>query len=231
MTKNEMVSLLKDKYGYQDSELKGDDGNYLINRELENLIEEEEKKIEQENVKELVDEPESVEETDEPEIDEDLAFFDQGVDSIVNKKYDDKDEIMVMSGLSNTYRHKSELGRDYVFNRFGQVEKMPYSEVRRIQNQTPMVFKDGWLLILNLDVIKDFGLERQYRHVVTPKNIDKILKQDEQTVLEFTKNLPKALKTTFAEYAKKQYKNGTLDSIRVINAIEDGTGKSIKDSE
>lgn len=231
MNKTELKEILKKEYGYKDKDFIDEDGKELLKAELEKILEkEEEDKVSQSN--EVNETEENIVEADvqaEPK-DDSLSFFDRGVNESEKKKIKDNDLITVMSGLEGAYVHTSRLnGNKYSFNYFGQTEEIPYKEIINIRNQTPNVINNGWLIILNVDVIKSFGLEEKYKNIFTPNNIDTIFNKSSQDILAMVKQLPTALKETLASIAKKRYANGQLDRISVIEAIEEGTGIYIKE--
>lgn len=232
MNKTELKEILKKEYGYKDKDFIDEDGKELLKSELENILEKEEANNKVSQLNETDETEEDVIETEEETEfkDDSLSFFDRGVNESEHKKIKDSDLITVMSGLDGAYVHTSRLnGNKYSFNYFGQTEEIPYKEIVNIRNQTPNVINNGWLIILNVDVIKSFGLEGKYKNIFTPNNIDTIFNKSPQDILSMVKQLPTALKETLASIAKKRYTSGQLDRISVIEAIEEGTGIYIKE--
>lgn len=227
MTKAEIKEILKKEYGYKDSDFIDKDGKEILKKDLEDMLAREEKnksiQVEEDGL--------NIQSSDtlEKEKDSDLAFFDRDVNESQLTNIKENDLIVVMSGLQNKYVHTSRNGNRYTFKYFGHTEKMPYSEIQNIRNLTPKVFDEGWLIILNVDVIKNFGLEDKYKRILTPQNADEILKKDSAELSEFAKQLPKGLKRTLALIAKKKIKTGELDSKSAIRAIEEGTGITIEE--
>ena len=223
MRKDEMIKLLKDKYGVADEELVDKNGNTLTNKKLQEIIavkEQEEEEVEDYEVEEDSEE--------EDEIDD---FFDVSVSKSAQKSFDDNDEITVMSGINGEYiHHSTDSGRAFRFRGFGQTVKIPYKELVAIRNLYPTVLEDGWLVILNKDLIKEFDLQDSYRNVLTPKNSRAIFSKSAKEIEDFVNSLPQAMKVTFVDLARKAYRKGTLDKVSTVNTIQELFNISLEDN-
>ena len=225
MKKDEMIKLLKDKYGVADEERVDKNGNTLTNKKLQEMIAVKEQEEEEEEVKDYEVEPE-VEEEDE--IDD---FFDISASKSTQKSFDDNDEITVMSGINGEYiHHSTDSGRAFRFKGFGQTAKIPYKELVAIRNLYPTVLEDGWLVILNKDLIKEFDLQDSYRNVLTPKNSRAIFSKSSEEIEDFVNSLPQAMKVTFVDLARKAYRKGTLDKVSTVNTIQELFNISLEDN-
>lgn len=219
MNKDEIIKILTDEYGFEDSDLKDEVGKYFVKKQLQELLDEEEK------VKE-VDEIQDVKKEDE--IDE---FFDVGIQEEETNGFKDGDMITVMSGINGEYIHHSpDTGRAYRFRGFGQTAKVPYKELVAIRNLYPTVLEDGWLIVLNKDLINEFDLKDSYSNILTPKNSRTIFKKSTEEIVEFASSLPRAMKVTFVDLARKAYRKGDLDKMSAINAIQELFNISLEDN-
>lgn len=223
MKKDEMIKLLKDKYGVADEELVDKNGNFLTNKKLQEMIavkEQEEEEVKDYEVEEDYEE--------EDEIDD---FFDVSASKSAQKSFDDNDEITVMSGINGEYiHHSTDSGRAFRFKGFGQTAKIPYKELVAIRNLYPTVLEDGWLVILNKDLIKEFDLQDSYRNVLTPKNSRAIFSKSSEEIEDFVNSLPQAMKVTFVDLARKAYRKGTLDKVSTVNTIQELFNISLEDN-
>lgn len=223
MRKDEMIKLLKDKYGVADEELVDKNGNTLTNKKLQEIIAVKEQ--EEEEAKDYEVEEDSEEEDG---IDD---FFDVSASKSAQKSFDDNDEITVMSGINGEYiHHSTDSGRAFRFKGFGQTVKIPYKELVAIRNLYPTVLEDGWLVILNKDLIKEFDLQDSYRSVLTPKNSRAIFSKSAKEIEDFVNSLPQAMKVTFVDLARKAYRKGTLDKVSTVNTIQELFNISLEDN-
>lgn len=223
MRKDEMIKLLKDKYGVADEELVDKNGNTLTNKKLQEIIAVKEQ--EEEEAKDYEVEEDSEEEDG---IDD---FFDVSASKSAQKSFDDNDEITVMSGINGEYiHHSTDSGRAFRFKGFGQTVKIPYKELVAIRNLYPTVLEDGWLVILNKDLIKEFDLQDSYKNVLTPKNSRAIFSKSAEEIEDFVNSLPQAMKVTFVDLARKAYRKGTLDKVSTVNTIQELFNISLEDN-
>lgn len=224
MTKKEMVDLLVNKYGYDVSELKDDKGNIFRNAELEELIEKEEEKSndEKEDIKSEVDK--------EQEDDDDIFALNE--DAFKPKHiFNDNDLILCMSGVRGDMRFVSNLSNFTVkTTQFGQTVKIPYQDLVYVHNISPQAFHDGKIIVLNEHLQEEFGLEDVYKKVITPKNIRKVLELDANELSKFISDMPKGMKPSLYNEARKLYQVGKLDSRRTVEVIEEEFGVSLEDN-
>ena len=206
LKKSDLIDILVDEYGYDKEDLKDEDGKILTNARLNQLINQEK------------EDAESVE-------------LESTIVRAKVEKIKEDDEIQVMNGLSGELIHRSEsTGKIWKLRDFGQVEKIPYGELLRIRNMKPKVFDDGWLIILNPQVQEDFRLTEKYKNILTPDNIEAVFKKNAKDLEVFVKSLPKAMRSAFMAHAKKLYRSNKIDSVRVVNFIEEEFGISLEDN-
>lgn len=204
--KQELVDILIKEYGYTNDDLKDETGKPFTNGQLEMMIEQEK--------------------SDAVELEKAKT---KQVES--RRKIKDDDLIAVMNGLDGSLTHRSQsTGRVWKFTTFGQTDKLPYSELLTLRNQSPKVFVDGWLVILDKQIQEDFQLVEVYKNILTPSNIDTIFDKDIDELKLFIKALPKGMKTTFISKARSLYEQGRLDSIRKVNYIQEEFGISLEDN-
>ena len=206
MNKSELISVLIDEYGYDKSDLKGSDGKPLTNPKLRDLIVQEQADAEASKVKETIIKAKEV-------------------------QIKDDDLIVVMNGLNGSLVHRSSAtGRVWKFNKFGQTDKIPYSEILRIRNVNSKVFDEGWLVILNEQIQDDFRLTDIYKNILTPETIDSVFNKNIEELEAFVRALPQGMKVTFVGKARELYQTKKLDSVRVIDFVESDFGISLEDN-
>lgn len=206
LTKKELMDILINEYGYEESHLKDENGRPLTNAKLEALI-----KAEKEDEEKLKEEETYV------------VAKDNG--------FKDDDLIVVMNGLNGGLVHRStSTGRVWRFTRFGQQDKIPYSELLRIRNNNPKVFEEGWLIILNRRLQEEFGLTEKYKNILTPQNIEQVFKKDLGELKVFVRNLPEGMKLTFIDKARELYNAKRLDSMQLIEFIQKEFDISLDDN-
>lgn len=205
--KDDLTKILIDKYGYEKEDLKFNaEGKPYTNAKLQILINEEE---------------------------EDSKELETNKNRVVAKKdtLKDEDKIKVMSGSMGTVIYRSDISRRiWKFTSFGQVESIPYGELVTIRNRFNGYFKNGWLIILDAEVQKEFGLTEMYQNILTPDNLNGVFQKSIDEIEVIVDNLPDGMKNTFVNKAQELYASEKLDSVKVIKLIEEKFGFSLKDN-
>ena len=224
MIKAEIVDLLVEKYGYDVRDLKDDKGNIFNKPVLEEILEKEEAK----KVEEVQEVEEKVEEAPEEKND----IFALNEDAFKpSHVFDDNDLILCMSGVKGNMTFKSQLsGFTVKTTNFGQTVKIPYKDLVYVHNISPKAFHEGIIIVLNEHLQEEFNLGDVYKNVITPNNIQKVLKLDSEDLSKFISDMPSGMKPALYDEARKMYRDGRLDSIRTVEAIEKEFGISLEDN-
>lgn len=212
-TKSDAIrEILVNEYDYQKEDFLNKDGKNKNYKQLEAMLNKERKSA-------------SVESHD------DLDEFDLGVVESVRTSFKDDDMINVMAGINGNLIHYSPVGNGvFKFNGFGQRQTMPYKELKAINNLVRGTLEEGWIIILNRDLIIEFNLEEEYTKFLTPKKIDEILLMSTSDLTKTIKELPKSMQTTLIDTAKAKYNAGTLDRASVIKVFEELYDISFEDN-
>lgn len=206
MKKAELVNILVEDYGYDESDLKDDEGKVYTNAKLRSII-----------LQEIED--------------EDSFNASEGVIIAKVSPIGDNDLIVVMNGLSGALTHRStSTNRVWKFRSFGQTDKIPYSEILSIRNNNPKVFDEGWLIVLNEQVQDELGVKEMYKNILTPDNIEKVFDKSVNDLSNFIDNLPDGMKVTFFHKARELYGQGKIDSKAMIDLIEEKFDISLEDN-
>lgn len=207
LNKKELIDILVNQYGYDKEDLKDADGKPYTNAKLEAMIKQEEEDL-----------------LDAQKKDEEVVY-------VPKQKFKDDDLIPVMNGLDGSLTHRSlSTGRVWKFRQFGQMDKLPYSELLSIRNTNPRVFEQGWIIVLNKQIQEDFGLVELYKNILTPNNIEEVFSKSVEELNGFIDALPKGMKVTFISKARELYNSGKLDSKKMIDFIQNKFGISLEDN-
>lgn len=107
----------------------------------------------------------------------------------------------------------------------GSIEYMELGELASMRNTNRRFFEDNWIVFEDSDEytamqIYDFlKVNKFYKNVFTPKNIDEIFSYDKDKIVRTISTLSKGMKTTIAARAKEKLDNGTLDK-NIIDTLE-----------
>ena len=217
-TSKEIKETLVVDYGYKRNDfLNPETGKDYTYKKLESMLKEEKEK------------EKSI--ADDSSFDSELNEFDKDVVKAKSKSFDDNDLVTVMSGVNGKLIHYSSVGNgSYTFNGFGQQQEMPYKELRSINNLKRKIFEDGLIIILNKEIISEFRLAENYKHILTPSRVDELLKLNANEIVNFLEKASKDTQLTFLDIVKVRYNVGSLDSMSIIKAIEKHYGISLDDN-
>ena len=212
-TKSDAIrEILVNEYDYQKEDFLNKDGKNKNFKQLEAMLKKEQNSTSNESHA-------------------DLDESDLGVVETVRTGFKADDTINVMAGINGQLVHYSPVGNGvFKFNGFGQRQTMPYKELKAINNLVRGTLEDGWIIILNKDLIKEFNLESEYQKFLTPKKIDEILTMNKEDLTNTIKGLPKSMQTTLIDTAKAKYNVGTLDRASVIKVFEELYDISFEDN-
>lgn len=207
LKKADLIKILVEEYGYDAEDLKFDsEGKPYTNAKLKAMIKAEE---------------------------EDQEQYELESTRVVAKKssINDNDKILVMNGLSGALIYHSSLTRKrWKFLRFGQQASMEYAELVEMRNSKPRYFEKGWLIVLDKNVQDEFNLSEMYQNILTPQNVDDVFRMPIEELKVFVDSLPEDMKTTFVNVAKERYENKQLESLRVLEYIQEEFDFSFSDN-
>lgn len=225
MTKAEMEKLLIEKYGYEKTELKNEKGNPLTNSVLEKMIESEERKR-----KEREDSLKSVSDESQLGYEEDYGVVDETIFQSTHSFKDD-DLILCMSGVNGEMNFVSKLSNFRIkTTSFGQAIKIPYKDLRYVYSTAPEAFEQGKVIVLNKQIQEEFGLSDLYKKAITPKNVKQVINMNPNDLKDFIIDMPKAMKVSLYDEARKMYHADKIDSMKTIKVLEEGLGVSFDDN-
>lgn len=200
LKKADLIKILVDEYGYEKDDIK-----LFTNGKLQAII--------------------NQEEADAKALEE--------VDAYVEKESNIKDDdlIVVMNTQNGAWTHRSGLSnKSWKFKSFGQTAKFPYAEILALRNVNPQAFEKGYFIVLNKEIVEQFGLTEMYKNIITPDNIEEIFKKDVEDLEVFVENLPDGMKTTFVAKARELREKDILFDTRKIKFIENRFGISLEDN-
>ena len=209
----ELKKELVEDFGYGKSDFLNDKGKALTFKQVEKKLNEEKAKLAKVKSVSALDE------------------FDEKVEESETARFKDDDMITVMSGVNGSFVHNSKAGNGkFEFRGFGQKGKMPYKELKSINNVTHATLEKGWLLILNKEIISEFNLEDVYAKFLTPNKVDEILNIRTSEIREIIENLAPSARTVLFDEARKRLATGELDSAFIEKTFEDMYNVSLDDN-
>lgn len=133
--------------------------------------------------------------------------------------------VTVRNGFNGALIYKSRrTGERFEWYEFGGEQDMELQELKAAKNNYPAFFQNNWFLIDDPEVIEYLGVTQYYKNALTYKEFDSLFDLPADEVKEKIRLLSNGQKLSVAYRAKQLISEGEIDSIKVINAIEESLG-------
>ena len=151
---------------------------------------------------------------------------------LAEKTFEMSTPIRCRSVRQNDLIYVSTNGLTYIWNGYGDIRELPYQDVISLKSRRSPFLYEPWLIIEDADLLatKQFAGEfddmyKIYADFEDPKTFFDKKPSEIRVILE---NAPSGLKDLIIYNAGKYIDDGVLDSIGVINAIDDVYGTQLK---
>lgn len=139
------------------------------------------------------------------------------------RKERDMNEMISVISIVNSpllYKSKAQQGYSVEWGEFLEENWMEYKELITMRNTQKSFFERPWV-IMEWEVLEDLKVDRYYENMIDLSALDEVydLSPDEMTAL--LKKVPKGIQELISERAYVLIEGGRLDSINLIEAIED----------
>ena len=117
---------------------------------------------------------------------------------------------------------------------FGDIQTMTVGELQIMKGSQPLFFERKLIMIVGenaKDVIDYLQLNKYYADFGSIDEIDAIFEASPEEIKRIVANLPDKAIETIARRAYALIEDGTIDSQRVINALQDSLGYELVDND
>jgi hypothetical protein len=144
------------------------------------------------------------------------------------------DQVMVKSCVYGqlTFISRSN-GNSVVWNEFGDVAYMSVEDLIDMRNTQRAFFEKNWVIPVGDNaeaVIQSLQLEKYYETFSTFEDFDKIFSYNPEDIPAVMEKLSDSMKETVARRAYALIKDGTLDSVKMIDALEKELGYDLREN-
>lgn len=152
-------------------------------------------------------------------------------DKIVKpKNLDPNMYVTVRNGFPGLLVYKSsKTGEKFVFSGFGDEHEIELQELKKAKNDQKAFFINNWFLIDDPDVIDYLGVREYYKDAFSYDEFEMLATMTADEVKKKIQNISEGQKTAVARYAGRLIREGRIDSIKVITALEVGLGVQLSD--
>lgn len=143
-------------------------------------------------------------------------------------KLDLHDEVLVKNGYCgelNVLLPKSK----YVitFSEFGDDDYIELAELKALRNSKPIFFERNWLIIEDDNVIDFLNVGKYYADYLTVEDIDELFELSVDEMIAKIQKLNQVTRDNIARRAVDMIKDGNIDSVKKIEALEEELGYNL----
>lgn len=144
----------------------------------------------------------------------------------VKRQLDPHTIVSVRSGFHGLLIYKSKhTGETFEWADFGDEQDMELQELRSAKASTDKVFyENNWFIIDDPEIVEFLGVAKYYQNSLKIDEFDTLFEMSPEEVSAKVAKLPKGQRMSVAYRARKMIENGDIDSIKLINALENSLG-------
>lgn len=121
-------------------------------------------------------------------------------------------------------------GYKITWDAYGDVNHIQVSDLLDMRNDSKKFFIANWVVLLGDradEILKYLQVDKYYKDVLTPDELDEILLGDASELEVALKSMKDSAKNALVYKARELYTEGELDSAKSIKAIREATGVDI----
>lgn len=139
----------------------------------------------------------------------------------VKKNLDPGMYVTVKNGFNGTLVYKSKkTGERFIWEAFGDEQEIELAELKAAKNSYKSFFVNNWFLFDDPEIVEWLGMNQYYKYALNSASFDKLFEKSPDEIEKTVKALSDGQKKSVAFRAKQLIADGTIDSIKVIAALE-----------
>ena len=130
--------------------------------------------------------------------------------------------VTVKNGFNGTLVYKSKrTGERFIWDEFGDEQEIELLELKSAKNSCKAFFINNCFLFDDPEVIDWLGMSQYYKHALNADGFDRLFEKNVPDIRSTIAGLSDGQKRSVAFRAKQLIEDGKIDSIKVINALEE----------
>lgn len=140
--------------------------------------------------------------------------------------------VTVKNGFHGRLIYKSRRTNElFEWESFGDEQDMDLQELKNAKNSSKTFFANNWFLIDDPEVLDYLGVSQYYKYALNSASFDDLFNKSADEIKSTISRLSSGQKKTLAYRAKELIANEVIDSIKVINALEESLSIELIDRE
>jgi hypothetical protein len=117
-------------------------------------------------------------------------------------------------------------GKGFRIEGYGKQTRLQLQDLEALYNEQPTIITEGWLYVLDHDVVEYMYLSDLYENLISPKDVENFINLPEDEIREKLENAPTSMKNTIFKVIQDRIKKGDqqLSHISRIRFFEDVLG-------
>lgn len=133
--------------------------------------------------------------------------------------------VTVRNGFNGRLVYKSSRTNEkFVWEGFGAEQDIELQELKNAKSAHKAFFERNWFLFDNPEVIHYLGVERFYASALSFTDFEDLFTKSPEEVKARIAKIPDGQKQSLVYQAKQMISDGTIDSMKMINALEESLG-------
>ena len=129
--------------------------------------------------------------------------------------------VTVKNGFNGTLVYKSKkTGERFIWEAFGDEQEIELAELKAAKNSYKPFFFFYCFLFDDPEIVEWLGMNQYYKHALNSDSFDQLFEKTPDEIEKTIKDLSAGQKKSVAFRAKQLISDGTIDSIKVIAALE-----------
>lgn len=150
----------------------------------------------------------------------------------VIKNLDPNTIVTVVNGYQGRLVYKSKRTNErFEWDCFGDEQDMTLQELKNAKNASKSFFINNWFLIDDPEILEYLGVTQYYKYALNFESFDSLFEKAPAEIKSTVALLSSGQKKTVAYRAKELIATGVIDSIKIINALEDVLAVELIDRE
>lgn len=150
----------------------------------------------------------------------------------VKKNLDPNMIVTVKNGFQGRLIYKSKRTNErFEWEEFGDEQDMDLQELKNARNASKAFFANNWFLIDDPEVLEYLGVAQYYKFALDFNSFDDLFTKSPSEIKDTINHLSVGQKKSVAYRAKELIADGIIDSIKVINALEESLSIELIDRD
>lgn len=149
----------------------------------------------------------------------------QGKQNLIPKDIDPSQYVYVYNGFHGELHYKSRrTGEKFTWNSYGSEQEMELRELRNARNTDKAFFMNNWFMFEEEWIIDYLGLRQFYKNAIPIDSFDDIFSLSADKLKEKVRAMSRGQQKSVAYRAQELIREKKLDSLSVIEALEEAIG-------